>query len=162
MTKKQKIDFLYRKAKGEVTGFSKEVSAELSKYRVVKVGGKNASIVKKANIEEYIDAVDSGECKIPYVDWCLNNCKADRRFKNSSVKDIKKRNRMESSAMVVLGFFFWSWCMRSLLPVGTLISMALGGSIAFVLYRNNRFNYAFSCLFLPIIIVVIKEMLFGV
>lgn len=161
MTKKQKVDLLYKRALGEVKSFSPNATKELSKYKVYEYNDRYRSIVKKANLEEYVTAVDNGECKISYLDWCRNNGKADRRYRNSSKENIMAENKVQMVGMFLIGAIFWG-ILLSYLSIASWASIVIGGIISVMMYRINRDNLWFTCIVLPLLIAVFKEVFFTI
>lgn len=160
MTKARKIELLYKRAKGLNNGATDAENRELKKYKVS--FNEPSALVTKANIAAYIDAVDKGAVT-GFYDWCLNNCRADRRFKGSDEKSMKQDNRANSFSAGYLGFLPWAFCLyyvsNQRLPViGCLIA---GAIIAFFLVKLNRRLVMLTCFLGPIIVAVVFGKMYG-
>ena len=153
MTKTEKVNLLYRKAKGESLSRSQE--SELKKYKVS--CGESSRIVTMNNIKGYVNAVDSGY-KLAFNDWCWSNGKGDRRRKNSSAKDLKNEDRStDLSAVLGVGWLFWAmglyWFSGGTINVGT--SCVISVFLVVILRRLSRNLASFTCIVLPILLIII-------
>jgi len=126
---------------------------ELRKYKVDTDDGKWAT---KANIRDYIKAVDGG-CHLSFYDWAMNNHRADRRRRGSSEKEMASHNRDQTIAVMLVGWLVWGialyWTFGQRQSVGSCAIM--GAIIAAVLQRVSRKWVMFTCFLLPCIIAVI-------
>lgn len=154
MTKSQKIDILYQKAKGTKPKLTNEEAIELSRYRVELREGD--FYTTKANIKDYVNAVDNEGCLLPFYDWCMNNNRADRRRKGGSEGALAKSNKEDNIGTMVGGFFTWGiavyWIFQESLPI--FICGMVGAVISVFLYKLNRKNSYFKLLGLPILIAI--------
>lgn len=153
MNKTRKIDLLYRKAKGQGFNASPEEIRELRKYKVE--AGADASYATKANIRDYVTAVDGGACFGSFYDWCMNNKRADRRRRGSSEKEIASFNRSQSMGAAFLGWLTWGvaiyWIFDERISVNQCA--VLGAIVSILLQRYSRKWAAFTLFLLPLILV---------
>lgn len=154
MNKARKVDLLYKKAKGQNMNASAEEVHEMKKYKVD--CGENSFYATKANISQYVTAVDNGY-RLSFYDWCMNNKKADRRRKGSSEEDIAGFNREQSAAAIFIGWLIWGiaiyWMLHGAMSVG---ACAIAGAIvSVILLKCSRKNAAFTVFLLPIILAVL-------
>ena len=152
MTKARKIDLLYQKVKGLPLNATPEELQELKKYKVAE--GANSFYATKANLKEYVTAVDNGSRR-SFYDWCIDNGKADRRYKGSDSKKIKSDDLKEIISYTLFGWLLWGVALYFLfagaLSGGACILIAI--ALNFILYKLNR-ELSFLTLFLlPIFIL---------
>lgn len=153
MDKGTKVNILYKIAMGQPVSLSPAEKKELNKYKVNHVG---KPLTTKANISQYITAVDRGYYK-GFYDWCLDNNKGDRRTKGGSVESIKSFNRGQNAGVVFIGWLTWGlaiyWIFKGSLSVG---GCAIAGAIvSVVIFRLKREAAGFTCILLPVILAVI-------
>ncbi len=153
MNKTRKIELLYQRAHGQGGNISSEELKELRQYKVSSSDGNYAT---KANIREYVGAVDGGY-RLSFYDWCQNNLKADRRRKGSSEREMAQDNRMQGIGAILLGWLEWGiaiyWMFHGAIPVN---SCAVAGAIiSIILLRLNRRWAGFTLFLLPIILAAI-------
>lgn len=153
MTRAQKIEILYRKAHGDSIYLSPDEQSELKKYRVSDYDSEWAT---KANIRDYVNAVDNG-CRLGFLDWCQNNCRGDRRRKGHSREDIAANNRALTVSAVCIGWLLWGMAIYWLSPVKLTVggSAVLGAVLSIILVRVNRRWAGFTLLILPILLLSI-------
>ena len=153
MTKTRKITLLYNKAHGAGMDATAEEKRELKKYQVSSADGNYAT---KANITEYVNAVDNGYY-LSFYDWCQNNLKADRRRRGSSTQEMAANNRDMSIGVVLIGWLTWGmavyWLFKGSLSVGK--SAVAGAVISVILAHMNRRMAGFTLFLLPIILTVV-------
>lgn len=154
MTKSQKIEILYKKAKGIRTKLTNEEAIELSRYRVELREGD--FYTTKANIRDYVNAVDNEGCLLPFYDWCMNNNRADRRRRGGSEEALAKSNKERDKGIMFGGFFFWGiaiyWTFQETISI--LICGIIGAVITLFLYKLNRKNSTFKLVWLPLLIAI--------
>jgi len=153
MNKSRKEELLYKKAKGQFLNISTEEQKELKPYKVDRT---DASFATHSNIKEYIVAVDKG-CKISFYDWCMNNCKADRRVNGASKEEMISRKRGEVIAAAAFGWLSWGaavyWMFNGRLSVGAC--SIVGAIISIILYKRAREWVMFTLFLLPIILAAV-------
>lgn len=153
MTKARKVDILYRMAKGQRTDAS---TAELQELRKYKVSADDANVATRANITNYVSAVDNGY-RLSFYDWCANNLQGDRRRKGGSAKAIANANKEQSMATVFIGWLVWGiafyWIFGG--GVSVVACAIIGAIVSFVLQRCFRRAAGFTLIVLPIILAVI-------
>lgn len=132
MNKVEKINFLHAYAHGNRIPSNAEQKVILKEYKVSAHDGKYAT---KSNIIAYIEAVDK-EYPFSFYDWCMSNCKADRRRKGSSEAEMKSQNRMDGVGGAV--------------SAGTCA--ILGAIVAAVLSQMFRRSAGFTLFLLPILL----------
>ena len=154
MTQAQKIDLLYRKAKGESVSMTASEKNELRKYKVT--GREDDLFVTKKNIGDYVRAVDNGSHQT-FLDYCNNERKADRRRKGSSESEIAWSDNTNSLAMILVGWFTWGiclyWIFKGAMSVG--VAAILGAVIAFVISKFARGKAGVLVFILPIVLTVL-------
>ena len=154
MTKARKVEILYRMAKGHATDASLQELQELRKYKVS--AGADADYATRANITNYVSAVDNGY-RLSFYDWCANNLQGDRRRKGGSAEEIAATNKAQSNATVFMGWLVWGiaiyWILGGKAAVG--VCAIIGAVVAFVLQRCFRRGAMFTLFILPIAIAVI-------
>ena len=154
MTKARKIDVLYRMAKGQPTDASLEELQELRKYKVS--ARADADIATRANITNYVSAVDNGY-RLSFYDWCANNLQGDRRRKSGRAEEIASANKAQSTATIFIGWLVWGiaiyWMFGGSIPVGACA--VIGAAVSFVLQRCFRRWALFTVIILPIVIATI-------
>lgn len=154
MTKIRKVDILYRMAKGQDTGASLEELQELRKYKIS--AGDDADYATRANITNYVAAVDSGYY-LSFYDWCANNLQGDRRRKGGKEGEIAAANKQQSMATLLMGWLVWGiaiyWMLHGSVPVGACA--VAGAIVAFILQKCFRRAAPFTIIILPIVIAVI-------
>lgn len=150
MNKVAKINFLYGYAHGNRMPSNAEEKALLRKYKVTQNDGNYAT---KSNIIDYVEEVDKGY-PFSFYDWCMSNCKADRRRKGSSEAEMKSQNRMDGVSGVLLGWLVWGmaiyWMLDGAVAAGTCA--ILGAIVAAVLSQMFRRSAGFTLFLLPIIL----------
>lgn len=152
MNKTRKVDLLYKRAHGQALNASRDELNEIKKYKVYQ--GEDSFYTTKRNIGEYVSAVDVGKTHMAFYDWCINNCKADRRVKGGSEKDLADYNSSLTGASMFMGFFFWGialyWFCEGQMPV--VGCGLLGGLISVILRRFSMRWSLVTCIILPILI----------
>lgn len=155
MNKIRKIELLYQKAKGQKMNASSDEMRELRKYKID--AREQSFYTTKANIRDYIEAVDNRACRLSFYDWCMNNKKADRRRKNSSEKDITSFNRGQDMSVIFIGWLIWGvaiyWMFNGSMQVGGCAF--LGAIVALILFKCARKLAMFTLVILPIILAVV-------
>lgn len=153
MNRTRKVNLLYQKAHGQGVNATPEEQRELRKYRVSADDGNYAT---KANISAYVKAVDGGY-RLSFYDWCMNNCKMDRRRKGSSEREMASENRWNSAGAMMLGWLIWGiaiyWMFHGTLTVG--VCAVTGAVVSAILLRLNRRLAGFTLFLLPVILTVI-------
>lgn len=154
MRKARKVEILYRMAKGQATDASLQELQELRRYKVS--AGADADYATRANITNYVAAVDNGY-HLSFYDWCANNLQGDRRRKSGSAEEIAATNKAQSNATVFMGGLVWGiaiyWMFGGEVAVGACA--VIGAVIAYVLQRCFRRWAMFTLFILPIVIAVI-------
>lgn len=154
LNKTRKIQLLYQKAHGKQFDASPKELQELKKYRISKDDIKYAT---KRNITDYVDAVDNGSCHLPFLDWCWNNYRADKRRKGSSEEEMANTNTWDGIASVALGWLIWGvafyWMFQERVPANAC--GVLGAVVSIIITRVNRRRGIFLLFGLPIILSTI-------
>lgn len=154
MTKARKVEILYRIAKGQSSNASREELQEIRKYKVI--AGENVNYVTRANITNYVSAVDNGY-RLSFYDWCANNLQGDRRRKGGSASEICADNKNKSIATVLMGWLVWGiaiyWMLGGEVSVGACA--IIGAVVAYILQKCFRRWAMFTLFILPIIIAVL-------
>lgn len=154
MTKARKVEILYRIAKGQSSNASREELQEIRKYKVT--AGENVNYVTRANITNYVLAVDNGY-RLSFYDWCANNLQGDRRRKGGSAAEISVDNKNKSIATVLMGWLVWGiaiyWMLGGEVSVGACA--IIGAVVAYILQKCFRRWAMFTLFILPIIIAVL-------
>lgn len=160
MTKEQRVEFLYREARGELNhaDLSFREWRELNKYFVSK--NLDQRYVTKQNIRDYVDFVDElwareGHAYFAgFSDWCRKNLRADRRRRGGSAQAMaeeiareraeakakEKADNKKTNAFIIyafLGGILWG-VLAYILSAGKLhplVGIAIGIAIAFVIYK---------------------------
>lgn len=152
MNKNTKVTFLYQIAHGHQV--SAEKQRELKKYKVY---ADDANYATRANLAAYVNEVDSKGCRLSFYDWCMNNCKMDRRRKGSSEREMAANNRDMGIGAMMLGWLIWGmaiyWMFHGTLTVG--VCAVAGAVVSAILLRLNRRLAGFTLFLLPIILTVI-------
>lgn len=151
MNKNTKVSLLYQIAHGQQV--SAEERRELKKYKVY---ADDTNYATRANIAAYVNAVDGGY-RLSFYDWCMNNCKMDRRRKGSSEREMAANNRYMGIGAMMLGWLIWGmaiyWMFHGTLTVG--VCAVAGAVVSAILMRLNRRLAGFTLFLLPIILAVI-------
>ena len=158
MTKAQKVNYLYRIGKGESVSLTPEQKRELRKYRVDREGEYSFYLTKK-NLGEYITAVDNLGTIQSFRDWCWNTGRADRRFKGSDKKSMKKENGRFAIGWAFAGALFWAMFMTTIGAKSSLGVMLIGAVISGVLSVYNRKYVLFVSTLLPILLIALVGMI---
>ncbi len=157
MTRTRKIDLLYAIAKGKQVSISPEERKEIKKYKVD--SGEYAFYTTKKNISAYLSAVDNGNARLSYRDWCLNNHLADRRRSGSDDKSIAKDNRAYMIGWAVAGGVFWMMCLAQVFGTASTACIFGGMVISVFLSVISRKYVAFTNILLPLVIIVVSGLL---
>lgn len=154
MTKARKIDILYRMAKGQNTNASSQELQELRKYKIC--AGDDANIATRANITNYVAAVDNGY-RLSFYDWCANNLQGDRRKKSGRAESIARSNKEQSFGSVFVGWLVWGLALYWIFDGGVSAGVCaiMGAIVAFVLQKCSRRLAGFTLIILPIILAVV-------
>lgn len=154
MTKARKVDILYRMAKGQRTDASSEELMELRKYKIC--AGDDANCATRANITNYVAAVDNGY-RLSFYDWCANNLQGDRRKKSGRTASIARANKEQSFGSVFVGWLVWGLALYWIFDgaISAAVCAIMGAVVAFVLQRCSRRLAGFTLIILPIILAVI-------
>ena len=160
MTKTRKIDLLYRRAKGQHTNASPQEAAELKRYKVD--FGEGNFYSTKANISDYVTAVDCQGCRISFYDWCMNEGRADQRRRGSSKKEIADSQRGFGAGLMFVGAITWGMSIFIILgqALNAIPCMVIGAVISFVIGRMSRKFSLFNAVLLPIILMVLATSVF--
>ena len=157
MNKKQKVDALYKMAKGKGVNLTSQQRRELGKYSKDFGAGHN---VTRGNIERYVNARDKGRTRLSFNDFANNHLLGDRRKKSGRADSIRQDNKNDALASIFLGWFTWGialyWINGGNASVG---SCAVFGAIVSVILSFVARRYsAFTVFLLPIILAVIAYM----
>lgn len=156
VNKARMVDLLYKRAHGESLNATHDELQALKKYKVYQDDG--SFYTTKKNIGDYVSAVDTGKTKVSFYDWCMNNCRADRRRKGSSEKDIADYNSSVSIGSELVGIFFWGlalfWIFEQEL---NLFGCAVLGAILTVILRKISTRWSvMTCMIVPVVIMACK------
>lgn len=148
MNKARKVDLLYKRAKGQYTDGSQAEWNELKQY---KVGSEGDFYVTRANVSEYVTAVDNGYRK-SFYDWCLDNNKADRRMKGSDEAQMAKLSGQQNKAVLFAGWLTWGialyWIFGGVFPVG--ICAVAGALLSLALFKCARKQAVLTLIIIPL------------
>lgn len=153
MTQARKVDLLYQKAHGGMTGATPAEKLELMKYRV---GSDDTQLATRANISAYVKAVDSGTHS-SFYDWCYNHKKGDRRRKIHKEDAMASDNKEKMLASFGIGWLTWGMALYWL--AGGAVSAGgcavVGGILAIVVNRFSRKYAMFTGFVLPLILAIV-------
>lgn len=158
MTKNQKIDYLYRIAKGERVSLTPEQRRELNKYRV-DADGEYSFYLTKKNLSSYITAVDNSQTRQSFRDWCWNTGHADKRFRNSDKKSMQQDNFKYLIGWAFCGSFFWMIFLSNITNGGGAGTWMAGAVISGVLSLFARKYVHFVTILLPLILVILVNII---
>lgn len=160
MTNARKVDLLYRKAKGQNLNANPKEMAELSHYKVD--FGEGDFYSTRANIRDYVAAVDRQGCGISFYDWCMNEGRADQRRRGSSKKAMAASQRGFGGGLMFVGAITWGMALYYILgkAVGVIPCMVVGAVVSFVIGRMSRRFSLFNVFLLPIIILALVTLVF--
>ena len=152
MNKTRKVELLYKKAKGMKLEATPEELGYLVRYKVRDDEG--SFYTTKSNIKQYVDAVDKDGCRLPFYDWCMNNNKADKRRKGSSVEEMEQSNKEGNFSAIFIGWLTWGaaiyWAFQETLGVGACA--IIGAVISVVLFKNDRRKSVAKLIVIPFLI----------
>lgn len=154
MTKARKVEILYRMAKGQATDADSRELQELRKYKVS--SGMDANYATRANISNYVSAVDNGYY-LSFYDWCCNHLQGDRRRKGGSAAEIQNHNKLQSMAAGFVGWLVWGiaiyWMFGG--SVSVVACAVIGAVVACILIKCFRRWATFTMFILPVILAVL-------
>ncbi len=157
MNRTQKVNTLYSIAKGNKVSLSLSERMELSKYRIDR-GGESSFYLTKKNLSDYVKAVDEYGEKLSFLDWCMNNGLADRRFKGSDQNSMAKANMRYVISCGIKGFIPWGIC--AVMYTGNPENFLRCGGIAFLICLVSRRFWVFFVIILPLVLSAIGFALF--
>ena len=146
MTTNQKVDILYRIARGE--SVSRDEKQEVKKYKVDSYSGE--FLATKKNLRAYVSAVDSGKTHSNFYSWCANNGLADARRKGGSKKQMTSWAKGQGASSTILGGALA--LMQIVGSEGVAGAFILGCIIAFVINKVARDRAALFNMLIPLLI----------
>ncbi len=155
MTKDRKVELLYRRARGESLNLTNQEQIELRKYKVSM--NESSFYVTKANIQDYVSAVDRGSYQT-FSDWCQDHMRADRRRRGSSEKAMAAENSRQKLNVAWFGWLVWGlalyWLFGGALHVLGSAILGIGASLGtFKLF--GRKAAPFTQILLPVILMAV-------
>lgn len=152
MTTARKVNLLYKKAHGQTMDASAEEKRELRKYHVARDDGFYAT---KANLKDYVNAVDNHKTVVTFATYCQNRGKADKRRSGSSKEEMESDNRTSGFASIFVGWLTWGmavyWIFKGHLTVGQSIVIAC--VISFILSKITSSAKFFVIFVLPLVLL---------
>lgn len=158
MNTDRKVELLYKKAKKQKYQCTKEEQGELAKYKIGR--GEKSFYTTKANIKEYVHAVDKEGFKRTFYDWCMDNGKADKRRIGSDKYNMRSDQMYLGLGAILWGMIMWGMAFyltfRGIIPGG--ICAIAGMIVGFVLARWRRRWIWLTLFIIPILICSMATM----
>ncbi len=161
MTKDQKVDILYRMAKGKpVSAAEKRAVAKYNRGGFGHLGDSDQ--VTKANIKKYVTAIDNKKTHVGYEAFSLNRGLGDSR-RNSGKKDMVYGKHVGYAiGAALLGVVCWTESLIYITGGGLerKTCMIVGAIVAVITCIYNRRLAVVTCVFLPLFLAFLCTALF--